>query len=134
MKWIRLTAICLIAVVIIAAAGFYWLGFGLCGHKVTQLALSPSGRYTAKIEEFDCGAVSGWDSDVMILQRPFLFSSRLFGTASEIFYLNGAPSNISLRWSSDSELTLQCFNCQTNQTKILKKRWKEITIQYIISP
>ncbi len=70
-----------------AAVGLYVLtiavlGLTLCRDHQDQMLYSPSRNYRAEVEESDCGAVSGFNTDVIIRKRPFVLSHLPLGTAS----------------------------------------------------
>jgi hypothetical protein len=94
---------------------------------------SPSRSYRAEVEESDCGAVSGFDTDVIICKRPFVLSHLRLGTASDLFFTDGSPDRIRLHWEDDNNLTIECVGCKDRETQRFAQSWKNVAIRYIIT-
>ena len=128
MRTLRLSAIPVLLLVVFILV----MGFWFCGHRTLQRAYSPSRRYLAEVDEFDCGAVSGFDTDVMLRTSPFAISTPYLRTASDVFYLDGAPSHVILEWTSDTNLNVKCMGCKERRLKTFENKWKQVSIHYVL--
>jgi hypothetical protein len=122
-------AILFVPVALIVAAGLL-----LCGDHVASKAYSPSQEYVAQVEESDCGAVSGFDTDVMIRERPIWLSNPHLGRGAQLLHLNGSPSRITIQWNGDHELDVECRGCSEQDSHVFRTRWKGVTIRYASLP
>ncbi len=64
----------------------------LCETSVFEVADSPNGRYRATVAEVDCGAMSGFNRQVLLTRRPFWWA------AQSILYFRRDPS-LHLSWN-----------------------------------
>jgi len=102
----------------------------VCKEEVKQRLQSPSGKYVAEVSEGYCTVAGGIDTDVMIRERPFVLSNPHFGNAADVFYLGDLARHIEVRWNGDAELIVRCADCKPANFRVLKDRWKDISILY----
>jgi hypothetical protein len=110
------------------------IGLLFCGDHVTQKVESPSGKYTAQVEESDCGALSGFDTDVMIRQKPLWLSNPHFGRGADLFNLSDSPTRVTIKWKDDRELDIECRGCSEKDSRLFLRSWKDVTIHYTFLP
>lgn len=76
----------------------------LCGNEVFQEVLSPDGTYKAVVFQRDCGATTGFSTQVSILKA----SSQLANRAGNVFAIDGHPdwTQIRVRWDGNRAMNL----------------------------
>jgi hypothetical protein len=76
----------------------------LCGNDVWTEYPSPNGEYRAVIFQRDCGATTGFSTQVTILQR----DNELPNRAGDILIIDGHPENVAphANWLDADELVL----------------------------
>lgn len=82
----------------------YWLGNTMCGNYIHEEYPSPSGKWKAVVFQRDCGATTGFSTQISILPS----SDSLENDSGNIFIMDGHPSDVapSLNWVADSELKI----------------------------
>lgn len=105
----------------------------LCRDHRDQMLYSPSKNYRAEVEESDCGAVSGFNTDVIIRKRPFVLSDLHLGTASDLFFTDESPDRVRLHWEDDNNLTIECAGCKGGETQEFAQGWRSVAIHYVIT-
>lgn len=101
-----------------------------CKNIVPTTEYAPSGRYMAEAEDYDCGAVSRFETIVMIRQRPFWLSNSFFGRGAHILIFEGPPQRITLQWKNGHELEVECHGCSEMSPRVLLSQWKGVTVHY----
>jgi hypothetical protein len=76
-----------------------------CGNEVSQTVVSPSGVLKAVTFSRNCGATTGFNTQVSIL----VSAGALPNEVGNTYIANGA-SPIQIKWRSDTELTLVVSN------------------------
>jgi hypothetical protein len=98
--WQRLALggrIALALVVVLLAVGFYWMISSLddlCGNTVVVTELSPSRAMTAVLFERDCGATTGFSSQVSVLRA----DEDLPNAGGNVFAKNEAKGGEATSW------------------------------------
>ncbi|PYU89845.1 MAG: hypothetical protein DMG08_20030 [Acidobacteria bacterium] len=82
----------LVLAVLMLPSPFALLTPSMCQTTTFDEALSPNGRYKATVAEVDCGAISGFNRQVMLTRRPFSWAPM------SIFYFNEHPA-LHLSWN-----------------------------------
>ena len=87
----------------------------LCGNEIFKEALAPGGRFKAVIFQRDCGATTGFSTQISLLAS----DKDLPNEGGNIFIAKGHPDdrNIEIVWLSPRELMLR----NTDDTEPLKK-------------
>jgi len=116
--------------ILIGAGILLWWMFTACQSRISQRVYSPSAEYLADVEEADCGAVGGFETDVILRRKPYWASSPRLNTASEVFTLKGSSSRINVGWEGENQLRIECTDCQGNGT-VFERNWKGISIRYV---
>jgi hypothetical protein len=78
---------------------------GICGNEVQKEYLSPNGRLKAVVFQRDCGATTGFSTQISILEG----SATLTNKPGNIFISDWQPGDTSptVTWLSDSELEIK---------------------------
>jgi len=107
----------------LVVASFLYGGCGvddLCGNKVLARVSTPAGQHVAVVFERDCGATTGFSTQVSILdagaafrERPSFFHATVAGNALSIDDDHGkAPSGpgggpeVGVQWTDEAHVTL----------------------------
>ena len=94
-----------IVISVIAFLAFYnWLP-DMCGNDIYSETLSPNGELKAVIFQRDCGATTGFSTQVSILDT----DETLENDGGNIFRMDGHPNDAApiISWESDSALTIK---------------------------
>lgn len=93
----------------LAVAGaviFFLFMHVMCGQYVFPPVVSPDGKRTARVTEFDCGAVSSFLSSVDIRSTEARFSlSRLRNR--QVFTSEQDPRLVQIEWTGERQLTIR---------------------------
>ncbi len=76
---------------------------GLCANEQLSESTSPSGRLRAVTFRRDCGATTGFSTQVSVL----VASKPLPNEAGNVFIIEGEPRTI-VRWITDQHLSISC--------------------------
>jgi hypothetical protein len=109
------------------------LAFGrmMCGSRTRAEIRSPDARFVAALEESDCGATTGFDTDLMIVRsRPRLGIPWLGRPRENVFTLTAGSSHVSLSWESPTTLVVDCADCAPKDVHVWKRSWKQVSIKY----
>jgi hypothetical protein len=105
----------------------------LCSSNIKAQELSPDAKYIARIEESSCGAVTRFDTDVMLLKaKPRLGIGVLGRSNGNVFTLTASSSHLSLRWDDATTLVVQCSGCDSRDVHEWKSRWERVSLRYIM--
>ena len=88
-----------------------------CKNIVPTTEYAPSGRYMAEAEDYDCGAVSRFETIVMIRQRPFWLSNSFFGRGAHILIFEGPPQRITLQWKKATNVRWSAMDVRNESTR-----------------
>lgn len=126
-SWLILIPCLLILVSIIGIwLFFYWTEKMLCSSTLYQVVNSPDVAFSAKIEEYDCGAASSWHTLVLVE------SKQLFLPGSEtILSVRGRPDLNSVHVSWTGKRKLKITLPSNINVLIKKKQWRDVKINYI---
>lgn len=75
-----------------------------CGNEVSRTVISPSGKLKAVVFNRNCGATTGYNTQVSIIPT----SASLPGEAGNALILDGSVP-LKIEWRTDSELHLSGF-------------------------
>ncbi len=77
----------------------------LCGNEVFQEVVSPDGTYKAVVFQRDCGATTGFSTQVSILKA----SSQLTNRGGNVFAMDGHPdwTQVEVRWDGNRSVDLR---------------------------
>ncbi len=94
----------------------------MCGSELLNSVISPNGNKKAVSFVYDCGATTGFSTQVSILDVDELITS-----AGNIMTTDG-NNNLKLEWVSDKELLIS----NTKRLKIFKKKssFRNINVSY----
>jgi len=96
----------LLAVAIIGTVGvFNYIADDMCGNEIHKEYLSPNGSLKAVVFQRDCGATTGYSSQISILDA----NEKLGNEAGNIFIIKDDPKSVApiLEWKSDTQLHIQ---------------------------
>jgi len=124
--WLILTP-CLLILIAIAGiwAFFYWTEKMLCSSTVYQTTNSPDAAFSAKIEEYDCGAASSWHTLILIESKQLLLPG-----SQTILSVRGRPDLNSTHISWIGKRKLRITLPAHTSTLIKKAQWRDIQIEY----
>jgi hypothetical protein len=103
----------------ILVLGGYWFFSGMCGADQYISLISPNGKYKAVIFQFDCGATTGFSTQVSILK----INENLSNNPGNVYTSKGHPEYVApvLTWVSDEHLNIK--NIAKTQTYKQKESW-----------
>lgn len=83
---------------------FFYFTSDMCGNYLHSESISPNGRYKAVIFQRDCGATTGFSTQISIVKTSEVLKNR----PGNIFIVDGHPDRYApnIFWSSDSELVI----------------------------
>lgn len=125
-----------IAGAIVSIPALFILGIGLlmCKSSVSSKTYSSTYNFLADVEDIDCGAVSGFNVDVMIRQWPFWLSNPYLGRGAHLLHSGGPPSQITIQWKDDHNLDVKCRGCSEKDSQVFLSQWKGITVHFVFLP
>ena|SRR5216117_1073935 len=104
-----------------------------CEWRITGQEESPGAQYVARVEDINCGAMTRYQSFVLVLEnRPRLGLAILGHSKENVLTLIGAGSQISLHWESQTALVVECDECKPEEVSIWMNSWKQVSIKYIL--
>jgi len=76
----------------------------MCGNDVFQEVYSPNKQYKIIVFERDCGATTGFSTQISILEG----TQALSNVTGNIFVMDGHPdyTNVQVRWESDQVINI----------------------------
>ena len=110
--------------------GVNYLFSDMCGAQAFKTISSPNGDYKAVIFEYDCGATTGFSTQVSILD----YDEALGNKSGNIYTSDGDPDSVApiVTWTDNTHLNIQ----NNAHTHIYKHEnswgwpWKKIEITY----
>ena len=81
------------------------LATGMCGNEVFQKALAPSGNIKAVLFQRDCGATTGFSTQISLVS----ISDELPNESGNVFIVEGHPKdrNTEITWLNPTELLVR---------------------------
>ena len=126
------TIVLAFAALLLAGAAVLLILSGLCASTIQAEVGAPDTRYLARLEQSDCGAVTRFDTDVMVTEKEPRLGLQIFGHRREnVFTFTGASSHVKVYWEGPSDLVVQCMECRAADVHIWKTRWKGVSIRYV---
>ena len=94
----------LLAVPAVFVGIVFWYGGDMCGNYVHKEYLSPSKSHKAVIFQRDCGATTGFSTQISIIDA----KQELGNTKGNIYIIDGHPKEVAptLKWLSESKLSI----------------------------
>lgn len=126
-KLALVSAGCLVLLYILGGGALAWLW---CTNHTVRTAMSPSGRYVAEAWESYCSVGSGWDSGVVIRERPLILSYLPWARHAGVLDLRGPADRVRLRWIGNSILSVECLGCKQDELRSKVSQWNGISIRY----
>lgn len=114
---------------VLGGAALAWLW---CADRTVRTAMSPSGRYVAEAWESYCSVGSGWDSGVVIRERPLILSYLPWTRHAGVLALRGPADRVRLRWIGNSTLVIECLGCKQDELRSKAAQWNGISIRYSV--
>ena len=105
---LKFIAVVLFVVLVIPAAFFigifFWYGSDMCGNYIHEEYLSPSESHKAVIFQRDCGATTGFSTQISIIRA----EQELGNTKGNIYIIDGHPEEVAptLKWRSENTLSI----------------------------
>ena len=101
---ISLGALLLVIPLVIGGIFIYTTG-DICGNEIYSKALSPNGKYKAVVFQRDCGATTGFSTQISIVSS----SDELKNKSGNIYIIDGHPKDVLpiLTWPSSTELRIE---------------------------
>ena len=131
--WIKRTLIGAASVLIILVCvlgAFYYLIFSdlpdLCNNEIFSQANSPDGKYKALIFQRDCGATTGFSTQVSVLD----ISEKLENEGGNVFITANHPNEnkIELHWVDSSNLIIR--NTKTTEPSRMELKIGAVDVGY----
>lgn len=114
----------------LAIAGlFIYATSDMCRNEVYSQVLSPDGKHKAVVFQRDCGATTGYSTQITIIDS----SDELRNESGNIYVIDGHPKNVSprLKWMSNTELKVErSLNGSENKAESKWGFFKKIRITY----
>jgi flagellar basal body-associated protein FliL len=99
-------------ILVFIVAGYIYLGWlfgsgmasGMCGNDVFQEVYSPNKQYKVIVFERDCGATTGFSTQISILEA----TQALSNVTGNIFIMDGNPdyTNVQVKWENDQAINI----------------------------
>jgi hypothetical protein len=116
--------------VIFSVGGIIYLLSGMCGSYPYKTIASPSGKYKAVIYQFDCGATTGFSTQISILKA----NEQLAAEAGNIFSSDGHPEKVApeVIWVNDNNLNIHISAAVPvhNRDEAWGWPWERIKVTY----
>ncbi len=95
----------ILGVPLVIAGLFIYTADDMCGNEVYSEVLSPDGEYKAVVFQRDCGATTGFSTQVSIIHS----GVNLKNEGGNVYIIDGHPRDTLLvaRWLSDAELRIE---------------------------
>lgn len=123
------TFLVLVSIALVIKPMYYLLFFifapGMCGNHVIESHVSPSHKWQLVLFQRDCGAISGFSSQISLLNVDENISSD-FGKGN-IYIANGYPKGFSIKWKSNKSVSIIT---PFKENFKMKKSLKGITFSY----
>ena len=105
LKLLKIIAITVVVIVIVLIGLFLYFAGGMCGNKIHKEYLSPDKSLKALVFQRDCGATTGFSTQISILDS----DENLENDSGNIFVIKGHPDNVALTlsWISNNELNIK---------------------------
>ena len=91
----------LILILVIGGCGFILSSLfdGMCGNEIFQEVYSPDNEYKAVVFQRDCGATTGYSTQISILKAP----AKLPNESGNIFAMDGYPdwTEVNINWETN---------------------------------
>lgn len=131
LKNIAIRVISIVGIVLALCVGsVLYLFDHRCGIEPFKSVISPNGKYKAVIYQFDCGATTGFSTQVSILA----VNEDLDKSGGNIFSSDGHPNDAApeVRWVSDNLLSIEKrAGVQVYQQEVSSGwLWHKIDIRY----
>ncbi len=99
---------------------------GMCGNEIFQTISSPNKKYKAIVFQRDCGATTGFSTQISILKTGI----NLANESGNIFTANGHPSDhpVKVTWVSDKKIEIKE---NFSESFLQNTTFKNIEIKYI---
>jgi hypothetical protein len=124
--------VCVITVLIVLLFGallaFVWaISQFACGSYLSQEAISPNGEYKAVVYQRDCGATTGFSTQISLLDADDSLGNR----PGNVFRANGHPDDfaIKMNWEDDTHLVIE-HNGEFSPIKA-ETSYRGVTIRYM---
>ncbi len=77
---------------------------GLCGNEISQEVFSPDGEYKAVVFQRDCGATTGFSTQISIMRA----TDELPNKPGNIFVMDGHPdwTEVHVQWETDRSVVI----------------------------
>ena len=98
---------------------------GCCEDETIQQVASPSKMRTVRASSRDCGATSSAFTHVD-LRSPWSMEETIFSARYD--------QRIELEWISDSEITIRCYSCKTEEIVLQISKLGPVKINYEFVP
>ena len=133
MRWKRTLASFVIAFflcLVVLIAGVMYLFRDLCANTIHDSILSPGGQLKAVIFQRDCGAGTGYSTQVSVLS----VGDQLDNESGNIYIIRGHPEDnaIVVNWLSDNKLSISAHDSVFvyKQEREWGWPWSKISISY----
>ncbi len=122
-----------LSTLVVLAFLFYLFSANTCENQVFTEVVSPNKIHKAVLFQRDCGATTGFSSQVSLLNA----DSTLANESGNIMVVDGHPDNnaITLTWSSNDELVIS--QARFSKQYKAEQTWgsfNKINIRYITAP
>lgn len=115
---------------VILVGGLMYLFQGMCGNDIHKSIASPNGDLKAVIFQRDCGATTGFSTQISILGA----AEDLSNESGNIFSSDGHPENSApkVNWTSENSLTIhrRAMVQIYNQEQTWGWPWNKVEVTY----
>jgi hypothetical protein len=119
------------------AIAFFWLSILAscgCDLRVGETLTDKSGTYSAFSEGGECGgALGSYESWVKAERHYRLFGHRVWTSREIVFDAAVDVDKVKLQWTDERSLLVAC-DCTMGEITHNESHWRDINIQYKVSP
>jgi hypothetical protein len=103
-----------------------YLFSGLCGNTIIQTSTSPNQKYKLVLYQRDCGATTGFSSQISLLDIDKKLD--LEDDSGNIYIAKGYPDNFEIIWLSNNSVLIKRTLTETYK---MKKKFSGISFKYV---
>jgi len=99
----------LTALIVIIGIAYIFLNGVLCGSEVFQEVLSPNSKYKVVVYERNCGATTGFSTNISIIDGHISLLGGVTDRPGNIFQADGYPDwfEINVKWENNTRLVIE---------------------------
>ena len=118
--------------IIIGCGLLFWGTDSMCGNEIYQEIFSPDNEYKAVVFQRDCGATTGFSTQISILRA----TDELPNNPGNVFIMEGYPdwTNVHVQWETNRSVVITYTDEGYYEIFRARNKWRDfftvITIRY----